>query len=1090
MQQLLNLLSFQPLIIEHKGESMKFTQKLKTTFLVTMMALICSVSTAYAKTVTRTTFDFATAKGVKHRVEFYRDDVFRILAANDVKDYKDPKNDPKKAQILVGQTPKVNNLTMTDKDGVLTFKTSKMTLTFTKATDLYTLTDESGKVIWKEIKPITLTKKATTQTLSSGTDEFYYGGGQQNGYFSHKGTKIDIRTDGNWNEGGHPNPAPFYMSNKGYGVLRHTFSQGVYDFTKNQEVILLHKENRFDAFFFVGASFNRLVDLYTQFTGRPNFMPIWALELGEADAYMTRDKKKEGKPLVLNEKGEPVEHTPHVIERLAEKYRAHDMPCGWILPNDGYGCGYTELPRVVKELKQLGFYTGLWTEGELTKTNWEVGTAGTRLQKLDVAWTGPAYQHGLTCNKQAWTSLVTNSDSRGFVWTVQGWAGTQRYGICWTGDQYGSWDLIRYHIPTLIGSGMSGQAYATTDVDGIFGGSPETYTRDLQWKCFTPVLYAMNGWAGKISKSPWAYDEPYRSINRDYLKLKMRMTPYMYKYCKEAYDTGAPITRGMIWDNPNDKKTWDKSTQYQYMLGEWLLIAPVYTSMKSSKGWRKEDIYLTEGQWIDYWDGRRIEGNSVIDAYPVTLEKLPILVKAGAIIPMYPEMLYNNQKPKDPLTFDIYPYGDSEFQMYEDDGLTRKYQKGQFATQRIKSSAPKGTAGDITITVGKSIGEFDGKLESRVYQFMIHTELKPKSIVINGNETVLELHDKAAHNGSEQSWYYDKDDKRGVVYVRLFRRSTSEDIKMVLDIDENGVIEPSPAYPVPVITPELDPTEFTVTTNSQQGTTLNNAFDGTPETFWHSNYNKKDKKSAKIHPYIVDIKLNGLYAVNGFDYLARQGGGNGLIKDYEIYVSRNPDDMGKPVAKGSYVKGDQLQSVNFPVVWGEYVRFVALSGINGNKFAAAAEFSVRRSLTEPKLADKVQYLSDMKPVSAKGEYKNDKSVSGKTISVNEQTYKKGIGVKANSELVYKIDGTWDTLYGHVGLDDEIGDGGSAMFRVYVDGNLLFESPKQNGQSIKQLMNINIKGAKELKLVLVDCGDGNTNDHGDWVDAKLILKGSE
>ena len=93
-------------------------------------------------------------------------------------------------------------------------------------------------------------------------------------------------------------------------------------------------------------------------------VPLWALELGEADAYMPRDKDQQP---AKNAKGEFVEITPHVINRLAEQYRKHDMPGGWILPNDGCGCGYVELERVVK-------------------------------------------------------SLVTNSDSRGFVWTVQGWA--------------------------------------------------------------------------------------------------------------------------------------------------------------------------------------------------------------------------------------------------------------------------------------------------------------------------------------------------------------------------------------------------------------------------------------------------------------------------------------------------------------------------------------------------------------------------------------------------------------------------------------------------------------------------------------------
>ena len=1040
-----------------------------------------------AKAATQT-FAVQTANKIHYQITFFREDVIRIQAAPGGK-LADPKNDPKKAQILVIDTPSKVDVKVKKGDKNIEWTTSKLKLSMDKKSSALTLIRPNGEVLWKEVKPLDIDKKLTVQTLSTSADEQFFGGGQQNGSFTHKGTKINIEADGNWNEGGKPNPAPFYVSNKGYGVLRDTFSKGAYDFTQKERIALNHEEQRFDAYYFVGDNFKRVIDLYTQFTGRPNFVPIWALEMGEADAYMTRDKKT--KELVKTEDGSYVETTPDVIERLAKKYREHDMPGGWILPNDGYGCGYTELPMVVKELHKLGFYTGLWTEKDITQTKWEVGTAGIRVQKLDVAWTGPAYQFSLDANSQAWNSLVNNSDSRGFVWTVQGWAGTQRYSICWTGDQYGSWDLIRYHIPTLIGSGMSGQAYATTDVDGIFGGSPETYTRDLQWKCFTPVLYAMNGWAGKISKSPWAYEEPYISINRKYLKLKLRLTPYMYKYTREAYDTGAPIVRGMVWEFPNDKKTYDDSTQHQYMLGESLLIAPVYTSLKINKGWRKEDIYLPEGEWVDYWDGRRISGPTTIDAYPAPLEKLPIIVKAGAIIPMYPEMLYNNQKPKDPLTFDVYPHGESQFELYEDDGLTRKYQKGEFAKQLITVKAPSNSvAGDVEIHVAPPKGAFDGQLKNRVYQFQVHIEAKPNAVTFNGTP-LGEVQGEGALSKEASGWYYDKNDKRGTAYVKLERMDVSQDAVVKFDIDERLKIVASPPYPVPEVTPDIDKTQIKAVASSQTGNSpISNAFDGTVETIWHSEYSAKKKVGA--YPYEVDIELGGLYAVNGFHYLPRKGGGNGMLKDYEIFISRSKGEYGKPVAKGSFSAGTDLKKINFKARWGEFMRVRFLSAQAGEKHthASAAEFDITQDLKAPPLKDEVRYLSDMKPASSKGEFKNDKSYGGKRIIVNGQSYKKGIGALSGSEIVYKLDGSWDKLKGHVGMDDEVGDKGSVMFRVYADGKILFESPEQTGKSIKQLMELNIKGVKELKLVLLDLGDGSENDHGDWVDAHLIKKGSE
>ncbi len=1022
-------------------------------------------------------YEMRTEADVHWRISFYRADVVRIQSALNG-NFADPRNDAEKAQIVIDTAFENSPVEVRSDKGQASFETSKMRLSFDKVSGCFSLSEASGKLLWKETEALRLGDK-TVQALSTTADEHFFGGGQQNGYFTHKGTKIEIRADGNWNEGGHPNPAPFYMSSRGYAVLRNTFAVGSYDFTGKESIALEHKENRFDAYYFVGDSLGRMLDLYTQFTGRPNFVNIWALELGEADAYMTRDKKT--KELSKDEEGNFVEVTRDCIDRLAKKYREHDMPGGWILPNDGYGCGYKDLPEVVIELAKLGFYTGLWTESDLTKTEWEVGTAGTRVQKLDVAWTGPAYQHSLDANKKAWTSLTTNSDSRGLVWTVQGWAGTQRYAVCWTGDQSGSWDLIRYHIPTLIGSGLSGQAYATTDVDGIFGGSPETYTRDLQWKCFTPVLYAMNGWS-HVNKSPWAYDEPYRSINRDYLKLKLRLTPYMYHYTREAYDTGAPIVRGMLWEFPEDEKTYDRSTQHQYMLGESLLVAPVYTSMNINRGWRKEDIYLPEGRWIDYWDGRSVEGPFTIDAYPITLEKLPLFVRGGAIIPMYPEMLYNDQLPKDPLTLDCYPHGRSSFEIYEDDGLTRRYQKGEFARQTITMEAPEGASGDILVTIGSSDGDFQGKLETRGYEVLVRSPYAPTAVSFRG-ESLVQLE---SYGSGENGWSFDAQERGGTLSIRLPRLSTSEQHLMRILVPQGLPVPAARPYPLPEITPELDPTEFVVTANSQQGgAPIGNAFDGTPETIWHSKYGKNPGEL----PYTIDVDLGALRAINGLRYLPRQVGSNGRIADFEVYVGRTDETLGQPVYTGKFANKPDQQQVVFPATWGKWVRIKILSEVNGNPFGSAAEFELTQDLSAPPLADQIAYLADLKPAFEQGQWKKDLSFGGRTLTVNGQTYARGIGGQANLELVYDLDGSWDRFTGHVAMDDEVGDGGGILFRVYGDGKLLFESPEMDGTNIKQLMDLSIAGVKELRLVLLATDDDTQNNHGDWLDTKLIKQGS-
>jgi alpha-glucosidase len=868
-------------------------------------------------------YTIKTVEGNQARVIFLKEDVFRIWVAPQGR-FTDPANsNPDRSQIVIKTDYVAPPTSYSDAGAYYEIAAGKMLLRVNKTPLTFELYSADGKVqIFREAAPIDLAT-ASKQTLISQQSQRFYGGGQQHSSFLHNGKTLQI-SNGGWDEGGHANPAPFLMSSQGFGVLRNTFAPGQYDLSRNEQVTLKHDENRFDAYYFYGPDFKKIVALYTELTGRPTFLPMWALELGDADCY----NRAPGS-------------TIDVVAKIAKKYRDYDMPGGWILPNDGYGCGYTDLGNVVTKLKDLGFYTGLWTQQGVDQIATEVGQHGTRAQKLDVAWTGPGYQFSLDANKAAWEGIYNNSDSRPFVWTVRGWAGTQRYAVAWTGDQYGSWDLIRYHIPTLIGSGLSGQAYATTDIDGIWGGSAETYTRDLQWKTFTPVLYAMNGWSD-LPKSPWAYDEPYRSINRDYLKRKMRLTPYMYKYMKDASETGEPIVRGMMWDHPNDPKTWGDEYQYQYMLGDSFLVAPVFNSMTLNNGVRTQDIYVPAGRYIDYWDGRYVDGNSVIKNYPITLAKLPVLVKAGAIIPMYPAMLYNNQKPKNPLTLDIYPYGNSSFTMYEDDGVTRKYTTGESATQLFSASAGTTTAADIRVDIGPSVGDFAGKLANRVYELEIHYPVKP--LQVKTATTVLtEYSSAAALKSAAAGWYFDPNDRRGMIFVKLASQSTSQSAQVLVDIDESKPLPAAEPYPAPADTDQLSKLAFTVTTPSAAGgsNTLQNAFDGSLNTIWHTSWSD----SAVKYPHEVLIDLGAVYPIEKFSYTPRQDGGiNGTIAQYKLYASTQRTVFGEPVSSGTWANNTAVKTVQFATTSARYVKLVAESEVNGNAWASAAEFDVYKAV--------------------------------------------------------------------------------------------------------------------------------------------------
>ena len=759
------------------------------------------------------------------KVTFYRPNVFRIQSALKVADtnvttsteisatgqyitttnasykvdYSDPLNDPARTQIILpGIKEDASRVYFADSIANYEWRTTALTLRLDKSAGTFACYDNLGNAVFAEAKPIEIFEASaddeahTVEVFRPAQNANYFGGGQQNGSWIHTGRTIDIIADSNWAEGGHPNPAPWMLVrvDKGiyYGILRHTFSPGRYDFTNSEGGAgpiwpqMRHEETRFDAFYFIGKSFGEVLDRYTEFTGRPNFIPVWGLELGDADAWMTRDKSTREPKQDTNTLAY-VETTPDVIARNAENYRAADMPCGWILVNDGYGCKYMQLGWVVEALASLGFKTGLWTEGALDRIRWEVGTAGTRIQKIDVAWSGPAYQHGLNCNKAAYDGFIENSFARAFIWTCQGWAGTQRYAVCWTGDQYGNFDLIRYHVPTLTGSGMSGQAYATTDIDGIFGGSPESFVRDLEWKCFTPALYIMNGWSN-INKAPWSLAEPYKSIARDWLKMKSRLTPYTYALCREAWETGAPIVRPLAWNYPDDPKCLSSNTDYEMMLGRDILVAPVYDSMEESQGWHARGIYLPEGTWYDWNDGRLVEGARTLAAYPVTLSTLPVFVRAGAVIPMYEAALSWAGMNREKLIFDIYPGGEGECTVYEDDGQTRSYEYGEWTKQTVKvSSQSPETPSDILISIEGVRGRgYAGQPQSRRYEFFVHSGAKPQHVLLDGKEVlaISATGEDAAriYENAQEAWWFDEADKGGTLKIKLSPRSPKADVRL------------------------------------------------------------------------------------------------------------------------------------------------------------------------------------------------------------------------------------------------------------------------------------------------------------------------
>lgn len=291
-------------------------------------------------------------------------------------------------------------------------------------------------------------------------------------------------------------------------------------------------------------------------------------------------------------------------------------------------------------------------------------------------------------------------DERPFVLTRSGFAGIQRWSACWMGDNTSWWEHLEMAMPQLMNMGLSGVPFVGTDVGGFFGNTHgELLVRWMQFATFMPFCRNHSA-AHTHPQEPWAFGEEVERIYRDYVQLRYRLLPYLYSLFWEASQRGIPVLRPLLYRFPEDTVTY--TLHDQVMLGEALMAAPIYRPGRTHR-----EVYLPDGMWFDWWTEECIKGAVHILA-DAPLERMPIFVRAGAIIPMGPVLNYTDERPLDPLTLDLYP-GDGTFTLYEDDGHTFAYEQGQFCITRftlhLEESAPAVPA-VLTLTIGARSGAY------------------------------------------------------------------------------------------------------------------------------------------------------------------------------------------------------------------------------------------------------------------------------------------------------------------------------------------------------------------------------------------------
>ncbi len=305
-------------------------------------------------------------------------------------------------------------------------------------------------------------------------------------------------------------------------------------------------------------------------------------------------------------------------------------------------------------------------------------------------------------------------DERPFVITRATYAGGQRYAAQWTGDNMSTWEDLRASLRVVMSMGVSGLPFAGSDVGGFVGyPSPELYTRWLQAGVFHPYY-----WTHTIDPvrplDPWSFGVQHEAINRRTIELRYRLLPYLYNAFYQETRTGLPIMRPLFLEFPEDQTAMDSTPAGQnneFLFGEDLLVAPVVT-----EGETQRKVYLPKGAWYDFRSDKAYAGPTTITV-EAPLDRIPMFVRGGAIIPTRQVVEYVDQAPIDPLTFEIYPQGESSREYYEDDGISYAYRKGVF-DREILSIADQ--QGELVVQMSSREGSYSPPHRSLV--FKIHLQ--------------------------------------------------------------------------------------------------------------------------------------------------------------------------------------------------------------------------------------------------------------------------------------------------------------------------------------------------------------------------------
>jgi alpha-glucosidase len=301
------------------------------------------------------------------------------------------------------------------------------------------------------------------------------------------------------------------------------------------------------------------------------------------------------------------------------------------------------------------------------------------------------------------------NNERSFILTRAAFSGAQRYTAIWTGDNVASDEHMLLSARMIASMGLSGLSFAGADIGGFKGDpSPALFSRWLSQGVFTP-FFRNHTTNSTRDHEPWAFGEHLESVNKRAIELRYKMLPYLYSVFYESSMTGMPIARSLAIDYTFDNRIYQPVFQNQYLFGPAFLVAPTLSEQQFAK------VYLPGGEWFHLWSDKAYQGNQEV-LVEAPLDKLPVFVKAGSIIPMQAQVQYTNEIPSDTLKLHVYQ-GDlpTAFEYYEDDGKSFDYTENSFYKREITYDPKTGT-----LRLAKVKGSFKSKFQN--IEVLYHTK--------------------------------------------------------------------------------------------------------------------------------------------------------------------------------------------------------------------------------------------------------------------------------------------------------------------------------------------------------------------------------